>query len=101
MPAFEKGVSGNPNGRPKGTYDRNYVRDLARQHTETAIACLVGIIEDKAAPPSARTSAAISILDRGWGKPTQPLEAETEGDDVVVITKLQRDAVVAALLPDD
>ncbi|HEX5461440.1 MAG TPA: hypothetical protein VFX20_15865 [Steroidobacteraceae bacterium] len=45
------------------------VRGLAREHTEAAIAVLVGIAGDKRAPHSARVSASVAILDRAWGRP--------------------------------
>jgi hypothetical protein len=70
---FEKGQSGNPSGRPK---TNGRVRDLAREQTENAIATLVHVMEDKKAPPSARVSAAATILDRGWGKSAQPMTGE-------------------------
>ena len=50
--------------------------DLAREHTEVAIATLVEIAE-RGENESARVAAANAILDRGYGKPTQPLG----GDD--------------------
>ncbi|WP_213284898.1 hypothetical protein [Bradyrhizobium sp. sGM-13] len=50
------------------------IRSLARSHTRTAIRVLVGIMRSKDATPAARVSAANAILDRGWGKATQPLE---------------------------
>lgn len=53
------------------------IRSLARSHTETAIRVLAGIMQQEDAPPAARVSAAGAILDRGWGKPTQPIA----GDD--------------------
>ena len=49
------------------------IRSLARGHTRTALNVLVGVMRDKGATPAARVSAANAILDRGWGKATQPL----------------------------
>ncbi len=48
------------------------IRSLARSHTRTAVRVLVGIMRCKDATPAARVSAANAILDRGWGKATQP-----------------------------
>jgi hypothetical protein len=50
------------------------IRSLARSHTRTAVTVLVRIMRNKDATPAARVSAANAILDRGWGKATQPLE---------------------------
>ena len=50
------------------------IRSLARSHTRTAVNVLVRIMRNKDATPAARVSAANAILDRGWGKATQPLE---------------------------
>jgi hypothetical protein len=55
------------------------IRSLARNHTRTAIRVLVGIMRCKDATPAARVSAANAILDRGWGKATQPLENSGDG----------------------
>ena len=55
------------------------IRSLARSHTRTAINVLVGIMRSKDATPAARVSAANAILDRGWGKATQPLESGDDG----------------------
>ncbi|WOH68095.1 hypothetical protein [Bradyrhizobium sp. BWA-3-5] len=55
------------------------IRSLARSHTRTAIRVLVGIMRSEDATPAARVSAAHAILDRGWGKATQPLENSGEG----------------------
>src|ERR1700761_6255303 len=68
---FKPGQSGNPSGRPKQNV---HVSELARQYTQDAIRCLASIINDEKAPPSARTTAANSLLDRGYGKPIQQLE---------------------------
>lgn len=90
-PAWKKGVSGNPGGLPKGIGE---VRELARLHTKTAITALVDIVKDKDAPPAARVSAAGSLLDRGWGKPSQPIGG---ADDLPPI-KSERDLTEAQLL---
>jgi hypothetical protein len=63
------------------------IRSLARTHTEKAINVLSGIMNEKKAPAAARVSAAQALLDRGWGKPSQPLENGEDGPLVVVIRK--------------
>lgn len=55
------------------------IRSLARAHTKRAIQTLQGIMDHPDAPPAARVQAANSLLDRGWGKPTQPLSGEDGG----------------------
>jgi hypothetical protein len=66
---FQKGISGNPGGRPKVLGD---VQELARQKPE-AITTLANIMNDEKAPSAARVAAANALLDRGYGKPTQPI----------------------------
>lgn len=68
--AFVKGQSGNPGGRPK---EIGHVRDLARAETEKSIQTLVAIRDKEAAPENARAAAAIALLDRAWGKPSQAI----------------------------
>lgn len=73
---FAKGQSGNPGGKPKATLpDGRTLQDLAREHTEEAIAALVSVMGDDGSPPAAIVSAASAILDRGWGRPKQEVEA--------------------------
>lgn len=65
---FEKGRSGNPGGRPK---EDNEVKRLARAQGAAAIARLAEwMVSDN---PKASVAAAQALLDRGFGKPTQPL----------------------------
>src|ERR1044072_2746251 len=67
---FQKGTSGNPGGRPRELGD---VQELARERSPDAINTLAAIMDDQKAAPAARVSAAKALLDRGYGKPTQPI----------------------------
>jgi hypothetical protein len=75
---FKPGESGNPGGRPKGLHR---AADLARAHTEAAIGILVEIMHDETAPPTARAAAASHVLDRAWGKATQPVDMTAGGPE--------------------
>ena len=50
------------------------VRSLARQHTEAAISTLVEVMNNPKAQSRSRVSAAMALLDRGWGKPKETHE---------------------------
>ena len=80
--SFQPGTSGNPGGRPKGLSE---VIALAREHTELAITTLVDIAKQTKAAPAARVAAASALLDRGWGKPAQAIEATTTNVSAVVM----------------
>lgn len=75
---FEPGKSGNPGGRPKKTEQLRRIEDLARQHSEDAILALVDEARNGGGAP--RVSAAVAILDRGWGKPVDRQEAGKPGE---------------------
>lgn len=66
-------------GRPKGsrsaaTKDQIAgIADLAKEHTDQALAALVEIMTGGESE-AARVSAANSILDRGYGKPQQTVD---------------------------
>jgi hypothetical protein len=76
------GRSGNPGGRPGGVAE---VRELARTHTAEAIECLLKEMRD-GDTSHARIAAANALLDRGWGRPTQPLAGDADNPVVVNIT---------------
>ena len=76
---FLPGQSGNPGGRPKGYVE---VRELAREHTVEAIEKLVAVMR-KGESEQAQILAANSLLDRGWGRPTQPIAGDPQGPSII------------------
>jgi hypothetical protein len=87
---FAKGQSGNPGGRPKELHD---VIELARSHTTAAIKTLVAAMNCDSAPWAARVSATTAILDRGWAKPKETVEAAVRGATLedLVLASFRRD----------
>lgn len=81
--AWKPGQSGNPGGRPK---EVAHVRELARQHTAEAIATLVDIMRHGTSD-RARVAAAEALLNRAWGHPTTPVEAELKGEGLAAVLK--------------
>lgn len=63
------------------------IRSLARSHSETAIKTLVGIMRQPKAPAAARVRAAEALLDRGYGKPNQPIDGDGSGGPLTVIIR--------------
>lgn len=74
---FKPGESGNPAGRPKIMIE---VVQAARERTLEAIETLERIMRDPKATGSARVSAAVAILERGWGKAPQTMTVKREGE---------------------
>ena len=90
---FQPGRSGNPGGRPKVVGE---VRDLARQHTPTAIKTLVDICANGQSE-AARVAASQALLDRGWGKAPQEMSLD-QTVKFQTMTPQQRLAEAGALL---
>src|SRR4051794_39200595 len=84
MPRFAKGQSGNPGGRPKV---EGLVRELAQQQTTIALKTLVECLDD--ANGRVRVSAAVALLDRGWGRPAQSVEVSSTDEEINVVERIR------------
>ena len=99
--SFKPGVSGNPDGRPKRPETieaRRVVADVkaaARELTPVAMDTLEKAMTDKKAPWAAKITAAIAVLDRGWGKPEQTVSANVSVFDQM--TDDEQKTMLAAL----
>ena len=84
--------AGRPSGRRnKATVEQKLtLEELARTHTDAALAVLVEVAQDGQSE-AARVSAANSILDRGYGKPRQ-----LEPEPIALIPKPEHNAEKAA-----
>lgn len=82
---FKPGQSGNPGGRTKEIRE---VEKSARQHTNTAIQTLADICANPKAPAPARVSAAVALLNRAWGMPTQPVSGDDASAPIQLIQRV-------------
>lgn len=86
------GKSGNPGGRPKAERE---VIELAREASPRAIGRLIELVDSKDERVS--IAAANSVLERAYGKPTQPLSNDAdnplipEAPSVDALAKLSAD----------
>jgi hypothetical protein len=104
--SWKQGQSGNRSGRPKrpATIEAQRiiadVKEAAKTLTAKAIATLERVMDDPKAPPAARVGAATAVLDRGWGRPTQPIEEKDRPfslADLVAMSMEHREAKARAL----
>lgn len=65
-------------GRPAGALNKSTktLKEKAALYGDDALGVLLEVANDKSQPAAARVSAANSLLDRGFGRPTQALEIE-------------------------
>lgn len=66
------------------------IRSLARSYTEMAIQTLAGIAQN-GEQEAARVRAAEALLDRGWGKPTQPVSGDEEMGPLIISWQKPKD----------
>jgi hypothetical protein len=72
---WQAGQSGNPGGRTRKTAEDFEVELFARKKGLDAINSLVRIAT-QGKSESAVVAASVALLDRGFGKPTQPIESD-------------------------
>jgi len=72
-----------PDPTPKRKLPQD-LKSLARAYTTLSVDCLSGIAQ-AGTSEAARVTAAIALLDRGWGKPNQPTENKIEGKVEIVL----------------
>jgi hypothetical protein len=72
--SWKPGQSGNPNGRAKAEVD---IAALARVHGPRCVQIVVDLLKDR--DSKIRLAAATVLLDRGFGKPKQEINATADG----------------------
>lgn len=71
-----EGAGRKPGSSNRATKEqKRTLSEMAREHTETAIATLADVAVN-GSTDSARVAAAVAILDRGYGRPTPTKELE-------------------------
>ena len=73
------------------------VREIAQQYTTEAVEALAAVMRDPKVPPAARVSAATALLDRGHGRPTQPLAGD-DGMAPIELSLEERQADAQAMI---
>jgi hypothetical protein len=73
--AFKKGVSGNPGGRPKRTEEELDLIAACKGRTPAALAVIESIMLEGENERN-KLSAAMAIIERGYGKPKEVIEAD-------------------------
>lgn len=87
---FKPGQSGNPSGRPA---DLAEIVKLARSNSHLAFDSLL-LIATKGQSESARIAASTAILDRAYGKPSEPKSPSNERS-ADQLTRAELEAAIA------
>jgi hypothetical protein len=69
------------------------IASLARSFTQPALKTLAAIMRHPKAPAAARVQACVALLDRGWGKPKQPVAGDLENPLAMTISEVRHTIV--------
>ena len=79
---FEKGKSGNPGGRPKMDDE---TKTILKAAAPDAARLMVEMMNDPKIQPKLRMQAAEVVMDRVYGKATQPIEGSMDNHIEIVM----------------
>ena len=80
---FQKGISGNPHGRPKTTQQQKNTLELIKSLAPEAARTLAKIVKSDDCNASDRIRACEIILDRTYGKAPSTVVVENTNNDIV------------------
>ncbi|QIN95329.1 hypothetical protein PBR31_00018 [Xanthomonas phage PBR31] len=84
---FPKGISGNPNGRPKRTQEEFDLIEACRRKTPEALAVWEHVMINGESEKN-RLTAAQMIIERAYGKPKQEVEAQVNGQIEQIVRRI-------------
>lgn len=88
MPGRPKGLP-KTGGRQKGTPNKATadIKAVAREYSGDALDTLIKLLK-RDDNPAAQLGAARELLDRGYGKPTQMVAGDPDGDPIRAVTEI-------------
>lgn len=89
--AFAKGKSGNPGGRPPKTTQELDLIAACKDRTPEALAVITDIMVN-GEKEQTRLTAALSIIERAYGKPVQPQDVSLSGSLIHRIERIVIDS---------
>jgi hypothetical protein len=100
QPVSNRGGARPGAGRKKGIPNKATapIREAAREYTSSALLTLASVMEGKDQPAAARVAAANALLDRAYGKPSQPIDGDGEGGPIRHTHDLSDEALAAIAL---